>query len=539
MNAHAEVASHVIYGWDPIWVSSILFVLTYAVIVSERVNRAIVSLVGAGLMISLGVLNQETAVRGVDFNTLGLLTGMMVIVAITRRSGVFQFIAIWSAKRVLARPWALLVMLSVVTAVFSALLDNVTTVLLIAPVTLLITDELEVSPYPFLVAEIFASNIGGAATLIGDPPNIMIGSAVRLTFNDFLLNLAPITPLILAATLAVFYFVYGRAMGASDERRDHVMRFREREAITDVPLLKKSLTVLGVVIVAFVFAHPLRLEPATIAMFGAALLLLVTNVGASAEAQSENVHRRFGEVEWVTIFFFVGLFIVVHGIEHAGVLAILAERVLETTGGDLVRHRAGDPVDLRRRLRGGRQHPVRRDDDSADQVHGPQFRRGRGADAPVVVARARRVSGRERIAGRCEREPDRGRHGGAGRTPDPLPAVHDARVPDDADEHRDRERLRLAPVPLENCGRSSRGDTATMLPDDLLIVTRVAPVRACWSATCSANASAARVQSLPYRDASGRITGRVTLKCVANRSIVPEYVAQLALVVGDRLSTFG
>ena len=335
MTAHESATSHVIFGWDPIWVSSILFVLTYAVIVSERVNRAIVSLVGAGLMISLGVLNQETAIRGVDFNTLGLLAGMMVIVAITRRSGVFQFIAIWSAKRVLARPWAILVMLSVITAVFSAMLDNVTTVLLIAPVTLLITDELDVSPYPFLVAEIFASNIGGAATLIGDPPNIMIGSALRLTFNDFLLNLAPITPLVLAATLVVFYFVYGRGMRASDERRAHVMRFREREAITDAPLLKKSLAVLGLVIVTFVFAHPLRLEPATIAMFGAALLLLITNVGRGAEAQSENVHRRFGEVEWVTIFFFVGLFIVVHGIEHAGVLAILAEWVLETTGGDL------------------------------------------------------------------------------------------------------------------------------------------------------------------------------------------------------------
>ena len=178
-------------------------------------------------------------------------------------------------------------MLSLVTAVFSALLDNVTTVLLIAPVTLLITDELEVSPYPFLVAEIFASNIGGTATLIGDPPNIMIGSAVRLTFNDFVLNLAPITPPILAVTLAVFYVIYGRGMEAGDERRAHVMRFREREAITDVPLLKKSLAVLGLVIAAFVFAHPLRLEPATIAMFGAALLLLVTNLGAGAGAQSE------------------------------------------------------------------------------------------------------------------------------------------------------------------------------------------------------------------------------------------------------------
>ena len=207
--------------------------------------------------------------------------------------------------------------------------------LLIVPVTLLITDELEVSPYPFLVAEVFASNIGGAATLIGDPPNIMIGSAVRLTFNDFVLNLAPITPPILAVTLAVLYFIYGRGMEAGDERRAHVMRFREREAITDVPLLKKSLTVLGLVIAAFVFAHPLRLEPATIAMFGAALLLLATNLGAGAGAQSENVHKRFGEVEWVTIFFFVGLFIVVHGVEHAGGLDILARWVLDTTGGDL------------------------------------------------------------------------------------------------------------------------------------------------------------------------------------------------------------
>ena len=335
MDAHGSIASHVVFGWDPIWVSSILFAVTYAAIVTEKVNRAIVSMVGAGLMIALGVLNQETAIRGVDFNTLGLLTGMMVIVAITRRSGVFQYVAIWSAKRVRARPWAILVMLSVVTAVFSALLDNVTTVLLIAPVTLLVTHELEVSPYPFLVAEIFASNIGGAATLIGDPPNIMIGSAVRLTFNDFLFNLAPITPLILVVTLGVFYFIYGRGMHASDERRAHVMRFKEREAITDVALLKKSLAVLGLVIAAFVFAHPLRMEPATIAMFGAAFLLLITNLGVKAEAQSENVHRRFGEVEWVTIFFFVGLFIVVHGIEHAGILDLLAQRVLETTKGDL------------------------------------------------------------------------------------------------------------------------------------------------------------------------------------------------------------
>jgi len=335
VDEHGAVASHLIFGWDPIWVSTVLFVATYAAILTERLNRSIVALLGAGLMIFSGVLDQASAIRGIDFNTLGLLTGMMVIVAITRRSGVFQFVAIWSAKKVNAKPWGILVMLSVVTAIFSALLDNVTTVLLVAPVTLLITDELQVNPYPFLVSEIFASNIGGTATLIGDPPNIMIGSAVGLSFNDFIFNLAPVTPLILVMTLGVFYLIWGRGMRAEQERREHIMQFNEREAITNVPLLKKSLFVLALVIVAFVLAHPLHLEPATIAMFGGAILLLLTNIGRSAEKQTEDVHKTYGQVEWVTIFFFVGLFVVVHGVERAGVLAILAERVVALTGGDL------------------------------------------------------------------------------------------------------------------------------------------------------------------------------------------------------------
>lgn len=327
--------SHVIFGWNPLWVSSILFVITYVVIITERVNRAIVAIVGGGLMIALGVLNQAAAIRGIDFNTLGLLTGMMVIVAITRRCGVFQFVAIWSAKRVKARPWGILVMLTVVTAVFSALLDNVTTVLLIVPVTLLVTDELAVNPYPFLFTEIFASNIGGSATLIGDPPNIMIGSAVHLSFNDFVLNLAPVTPLILLLTLVVIYLVWGRGMEADAERRRHVMSLSEREAITDVPLLVKSMVVLALVLLAFVLAHPLGLEPATIAMMGAGLLLLLNNFGRDAEGQSKDVHRSFGEVEWVTIFFFIGLFVVVHGVEHAGLLELLARKILDMTGGEI------------------------------------------------------------------------------------------------------------------------------------------------------------------------------------------------------------
>ena len=332
MDSHA---SAIIFGWDPLWVSSIVFVITYAVIVTEKINRSIVALLGAGLMISLGVLNQQTAINGIDFNTLGLLTGMMVIVAISRRSGVFQFVAVWSAKKVKASPWGILFMLSLVTALFSALLDNVTTVLLIAPVTLLITGELKIHPYPFLFAEIFASNIGGTATLIGDPPNIMIGSAVNLTFNDFLMNTAPITLIIFPITLFVIYLIWGRHMHASDEARERIMQFKERQAITDIPLLKKSLFVISLVIIGFLFAHPLKLEPATIAMMGAALLLLLTSINTGAEEQSENVHKSFAEVEWVTIFFFVGLFIIVHGIEHAGLLSIFANQVLSLTGGDL------------------------------------------------------------------------------------------------------------------------------------------------------------------------------------------------------------
>jgi Na+/H+ antiporter NhaD/arsenite permease-like protein len=335
MHGESELATQVIFGWDPLWVSSILFVATYALIVSEKVNRAIVAGLGAGLMVMLGVLNQETAVSGIDFNTLGLLTGMMVIVAITRGSGIFQYVAIWSAKKVNASPWGILFMLSLVTAVFSSLLDNVTTVLLIAPVTLLISHELKIDPYPFLFAEIFASNIGGTATLIGDPPNIMIGSAVGLSFNDFLFNLAPIVPFILAVTLGIIYLVWGRNMHASADARERIMKFREREAITDVKLLKQSLFVLALVIAGFVLAHPLQLEPATIAMFGAALLLLLSNLKNDAEEQSEEVNKTFGGVEWITIFFFIGLFIAVKGIEEAGALRILADLVINYTDADL------------------------------------------------------------------------------------------------------------------------------------------------------------------------------------------------------------
>jgi len=319
-----------------IWVASIVLVATYAIIMTEKVNRAIVALFFAGLLIILGVINQETAIRGVDFNTIGLLIGMMVIVSITRKSGVFQYMAIWSAKLVKANPAALMFMLQIVTAVVSSLLDNVTTVLLVVPVTMVICDKLEIKVMPFLISQIFASNIGGTATLIGDPPNILIGSSVGIPFNDFVVNLAPIIVVVQLVTGGIFHMLWGRKLHATPAARKAVMDFNENEAITDKTLLVQALFVMGAVIVAFVTTRYTHLEPGTIGLFGAAVLMLVHCIGRSAEEQSEKVIQIFNEVEWITIFFFVGLFIVVAGVEHVGLLKMAAEKLLQATGGNML-----------------------------------------------------------------------------------------------------------------------------------------------------------------------------------------------------------
>ncbi len=327
-------SGYVLFGMNPVWIAVAILLVVYTAIMLEQFNRAVLSLLGAGLMILSGVLTQEAAVDGIDFNTIGLLTGMMVIVAISQKTGMFQYVAIKSAKLVRGRPWGILVMLSVVTAVFSAFLDNVTTVLLIAPVTLLITDALGVKPYPFLFSQILASNIGGTSTLIGDPPNIMIGSQAHLSFYDFLANLAPIIPLIMLVTLLMIWLLFGRGLHASEEAQRLIMEFNEREAIKDVPLLKKSLFVLGLVITGFTCAHSLHLEPATIALFGAALLLLLESWKHNLHAKDKAFETIMAEVEWTTIFFFVGLFIIVTGVEHVGVIAWMAKKTLAFTGGD-------------------------------------------------------------------------------------------------------------------------------------------------------------------------------------------------------------
>jgi Na+/H+ antiporter NhaD/arsenite permease-like protein len=329
------VPEHVLFGLDPLWTSTILLIATYAAIMSEKLNRAIVALLGAGLMISLGLLTQEQAVKGIDFNTLALLTGMMLIVAITRRCGVFQYVAIVAARVARASPAGVIVLMAVVTAVFSALLDNVTTVLLVAPVTLVICRELKVTPYPFLFAEIFASNIGGTATLIGDPPNILIGSAVGLSFMDFVDALAPVCVVVLALNCLAIHLIWGRKLRASPEARARVMALDHKAAITDPRLMKQSVSVIAVVVLAFATARFIHLEAGTIALFGAAVLLLLDNLGRSTEAQHERLIESFNEVEWITIFFFVGLFVVVAGVEHAGLLHLLADALISASGGDM------------------------------------------------------------------------------------------------------------------------------------------------------------------------------------------------------------
>ncbi len=317
------------------WLAVGILLLTYAVIMTERLNRAIVALLGAVLMIATGFLNQEEAVAGIDFNTIGLLAGMMVIVSITRKSGIFEYLAIRAAKLARGSPAGILVLLVLVTAVVSALLDNVTTVLLIVPVTLVICNELKVPPYPFLLSQVVASNIGGTATLIGDPPNIIIGAQVGLSFNSFLYNLTPVIAVILAVHVLAIHVFWGRDLRTSLEARARIMAMDERAAITDLRLLVKSLVVLGVVLVAFVGARFIGLESGTIGIGGAALLLLLDNLGRPAARQTENVTQVFNEVEWVTLFFFIGLFVVVRGVEHTGVLHTLAGKLLAATGGRL------------------------------------------------------------------------------------------------------------------------------------------------------------------------------------------------------------
>lgn len=334
MSTQAVTEHAVMFGMDPLWLSTGLLIVSYAVLLSERFNRTVVALIGAGLVIITGVISQDQAIAAIDFNTIALLTGMMIIVSITRASGVFEFVAIWSAKKVKADPMGILIVLSLVTAVFSAFLDNLTTVLLVVPIALLIVEKLNVTPYPFLISQILASNIGGTATLIGDPPNILIGSATGLSFMQFLTNLGPVSLIVIIVMVPIFKILWGKEMVATDEARESIMRFREAESITDKKLLIISLTILFLVIIGFIVGEHYHIPPGTTAMFGASVLVLVASFNMNGEEQAELLHGALVEVEWAALLFFVGLFIIVAGVEHAGLLTILGDKLIAFTGGD-------------------------------------------------------------------------------------------------------------------------------------------------------------------------------------------------------------
>ncbi len=310
-----------------IYFATAVFLITYAIIVSEKIHRAVIALVGAALIAVFKILEPEEAVHAIDFNTIGLLVGMMIIVGITRQTGIFEFLAIKAAKSSKGEPLKILAALSLVTAVLSALLDNVTTVLLIVPVTFAIAQKLRISPIPILIAEIIASNIGGTATLIGDPPNIMIGSATHLGFMDFVINLTPIVVVIYVCTLTLLRLIYRSQLVADPERQKTIMELNEHDELKDMRLLKKCLFVLALTVFGFVIHQYVHLESSVIALTGASLLLLISR---------EDPEHALHNVEWPVIFFFIGLFVLVGSLEKVGVIEAIAAAALDVTGGAML-----------------------------------------------------------------------------------------------------------------------------------------------------------------------------------------------------------
>lgn len=312
-----------------IWAIGI-FLFIYALIISEKIHRTILAMLGALIMVGLGIVDQETALHHIDFNTLGLLIGMMMMVGITAETGLFKYVAVKAAKVAKGKPRRILIALVVITALSSAFLDNVTTVLLMVPVTFSITKQLRINPLPFLISQIIASNVGGTATLIGDPPNIMIGSEVKeLTFIAFISNLTPVVIIIILAYLPLFLWIFGKQLKAAPELQQRIMEMDEKAMITDPGLLRKCLIILGLTILGFFLHQAVHLESATVALAGAFLLLLVTGGERLLE-------KAFHSVEWVTIFFFVGLFVLVSGLVETKVIAELAAKAIELTGGNLL-----------------------------------------------------------------------------------------------------------------------------------------------------------------------------------------------------------
>jgi Na+/H+ antiporter NhaD/arsenite permease-like protein len=304
-----------------------IFIGIYALIVTEKIHRTLAALLGASLVILLKLVDQHEAFASVDFNVIFLLAGMMIIANVMAKTGIFQWIAVEAVRRAEGKPYQLLLLTSVITAVVSAFLDNVTTVVLLTPITFFVAQRLGTSPVPFLVSQVIASNIGGTATLIGDPPNIIIGSQMGKDFNDFLLNLTPVATAALVVYLVIARWLFRddlRAATSALEPGDIARLVKEERKIVNVPLMRISLAVMGLTILGFLFSRALGLEGATIAMTGAVMLMIVAR---------QDVHEIFNTVEWPTLFFFIGLFILVGAVVKTGIISDLATTVLAWTGG--------------------------------------------------------------------------------------------------------------------------------------------------------------------------------------------------------------
>jgi Na+/H+ antiporter NhaD/arsenite permease-like protein len=312
-------------------IAIVVFVGAYVLIATEWVHRVVVALAGAGLMLLFRIVDAHDAFHseelGVDWNVILLLTGMMIIVGVLRQTGLFEYLAIWAARRSRGRPFVVLVLLIVITAVASALLDNVTTILLVAPVTVLIAERFGVPAAPFLVAEVLASNIGGTATLIGDPPNIIIGSAAGLSYTDFLVNLAPLVVVLLVVFIAMSRWLFRDALHFRPERVDEVLGLDPKETLVGGTLLPKALAVLGVVTLTFGLQEVLHYEPSVVALLGAGTLLLIA---------PNQLQEATQEIEWGTLLFFIGLFVMVGALVKIGVIEDLARVVVDVTGGNLL-----------------------------------------------------------------------------------------------------------------------------------------------------------------------------------------------------------
>ncbi|MEW5820743.1 MAG: ArsB/NhaD family transporter [Cyanobacteriota bacterium] len=305
-------------------IATCILIGAYISIAIEKIPKAVTALIGASLIVVLKILDQHEAFKFIDFNVIFLLTGMMIIVNVTQKTGVFRWMALETVRFAKGHPVKILVIFSIITAVFSAFLDNVTTVLLMAPITLVVAKEQKISPFPYFISEILASNIGGTATLIGDPPNIMIGSAAGLNFMDFLIHLTVPVVIIFIIFMAMMYFIFRNQLVVDTERMEELSKIDNSHSITDYKLLKICLVVLFFVILGFIFHGKLHYEASTIAMAGASILLIF-----------ESPKEIIEEVEWTTIFFFVGLFIIIGGVEKVGLIEILAEEALNLTNKDL------------------------------------------------------------------------------------------------------------------------------------------------------------------------------------------------------------